>query len=491
MLHEQTHNTADSALLNLYLNYTTPNNTGKTKMLENDSAIELTREIRELIPVKMGHVFEKYDLKVSDMMTQIKWKPLVLIIGNYSSGKSTFINEIAGQDVQLTGQAPTDDSFTIITAPEEDENAGELPGSTVVNDTRMPFTALKHHGESLIAHIRMKKINSPALENMAIIDTPGMLDSVTEKDRGYDYLSVIGEFARLADMIVLMFDPHKAGTIKETYNVIRSTLPGTAGEDRTVFVLNRIDECENIVDLLRTYGTLCWNLSQMTGRKDIPKIFLSYADTNGAGSVKDPVIISVNERSDLKKTIYSAPGMRLNHILQEVDRSMRELALEIEAVDNFRTRFIKKLSGFGKTTGLAAAFAFLFGDFFMHLITGYPATPFVSAVAGPGVSSLTLIWPTVWTLLIMTGAWFYMQKLMFPGFLKNSINDIDSLISLNTAYKQDIWIKVRKRTSGFLQKRGWKVLITRHNDYLKSVKEFIDRDLSRFYVKINRKIEEE
>ncbi len=460
-------------------------------MLENNAAIELTTEIRELIPRKMGHIFEKYDLKVSNMMTPIKWKPLVLIIGNYSSGKSTFINEIAGQEVQLTGQAPTDDSFTIITAPEENETAGELPGSTVVNDPRMPFTSLKHHGESLIAHIRMKKIDSSALADMAIIDTPGMLDSVTEKDRGYDYLGVIGDLARLADMIVLMFDPHKAGTIKETYNVIRSTLPGMAGEDRTVFVLNRIDECENIIDLLRTYGTLCWNLSQMTGRKDIPKIFLSYANMPGVTTVKDPVIISVNERNELKNTIYSAPGMRLNHILQEVDRAMRELALEIEAANNFRTKFLDKLMGFGKTAALATAFAFFFGDFFMHLLTGYPSTPFVSAVVGSGVSGSTLIWPFLWSAAALGACGFYIKNFMFPGFLRKTINDMDTLITLNTAYKQDIWIKVRKRVANLLEKRQWQLLIVKHGEHLKAVREFIDRDLSRFYVKINRKAEEE
>ena len=50
------------------------------------------------------------------------------------------------------------------------------------------------------SHFRLKSVKSDFLSNLAIIDTPGMLDSVSEKDRGYNYQEVIGEMARLADL---------------------------------------------------------------------------------------------------------------------------------------------------------------------------------------------------------------------------------------------------------------------------------------------------
>eukprot|EP01040_Poterioochromonas_malhamensis_P024552 gene24552-30400_t len=40
--------------------------------------------------------------------------PFVLLLGNHSSGKSSFINYILNRKVQQTGVAPTDDCFTII-----------------------------------------------------------------------------------------------------------------------------------------------------------------------------------------------------------------------------------------------------------------------------------------------------------------------------------------------------------------------------------------
>ena len=88
---------------------------------------------------------------------------------------------------------------------------------------------------------------------------------------------MVGDLAEIADLILILFDPHKAGTIREAYTSIRDTLPKSTFEDRIMFVLNRIDECVSLKDLLRVYGTLCWNLSQITGRKDIPAIYLTYS----------------------------------------------------------------------------------------------------------------------------------------------------------------------------------------------------------------------
>ena len=103
------------------------------------------------------------------------------------------------------------------------------------------------------------------------------MPSITERDRGYNYQEVIGDFAQIADLVLVLFDPHKAGTVREAHTSLRDTLPARTFEDRVLFVLNRIDECVSLTDLLQVYGTLCWNLSQMTGRKDIPTIHLTYS----------------------------------------------------------------------------------------------------------------------------------------------------------------------------------------------------------------------
>lgn len=454
-------------------------------MSENKKAMELKRQLEEILPRKLDKVFKDYGLDLDELLVPLKWKPLVLFIGNYSSGKSTFINEFLGKEIQRTGQAPTDDSFTIITAPEGDEPEGDLTGSTVVNDERFPFESLRGFGQKLLSHLSLKRVKSPVLEHIAIIDTPGMLDSVTEKDRGYDYLGVVGELAKLSDLIVLMFDPHKAGTIKETYKVLRVTLPGAAGEDRVRFVLNRIDECESLEDLLRAYGTLCWNLSQMTGRKDIPRIYLTFAKIEGK-TVPQEFLIWSKERDELKKSLLDAPRMRLYHMLQEVDNVVRELALQIEAMENFRKRFRSKFWNFTKTLSLSGLVAFLFGDLAMHLVSGYPETPFVVDLVSRTVTADSFIWPLIWLLVVVAAGALVFQKVTFPLFVKRYASDPDSLVKLKSPFERDLWPVVRERISEIIEKHARRHVWIPHSRNLETVRKFLKKDLQAFYEKVKQ-----
>ena len=190
----------------------------------------------------------------------------------------------------------------------------ERDGKVLLNDPEYPFSTLRKQGQRFAAHFRLKKSNSPFLKDLAIIDTPGMLDSITERDRGYDYQEVIGDLAQKAGLVLVLFDAHKAGTVREAYKSIRDTLSAATFEDRIIFVLNRIDECSSFSDLLRVYGTLCWNLSQITGRKDIPMIRLTYSPNavskagGSAGYRKAEYLpLLENQREDLRRAILDTP----------------------------------------------------------------------------------------------------------------------------------------------------------------------------------------
>jgi len=451
-------------------------------MYTDKAAENLTQELENVIKTKLGGLFERYGLDLDILLTPLKWKPLILVIGNYSSGKSTFINECLNTEIQRTGQAPTDDAFTVITGTEPGGQAEQLPGSTVVSDERLPFNTLRRFGESLIAHLRMKKIDSHLLANLAIIDTPGMLDSVTEKDRGYDYLGVVGELARLADVIILMFDPHKAGTIKETYQVIRSTLPGTTGEDRIFYVMNRIDECDNVADLVRSYGTLCWNLSQMTGRKDMPRIFLTFAPQEGR--TVPNVEVFAREREELKKALTSAPRMRLSHILQKVDLVVRELGLQLEALSTFRNGFRTRLRTVFRVGGITSALVFLFGDLVLKLFTGYPQTTLTEALLQGGATPENLVLPAIGAMLVAAGASLYVQRVVFPAQKKAALANLDALVTFDSAYKRDLWERVRVRVQAIITDQARRQFWIGHGRNLARVQRFLEKDLAGFYERI-------
>lgn len=443
---------------------------------------KLQAELQHHVRNSLLPLFNRYRLDYSDLESVLKWKPIVLIIGNYSSGKSTLINELIGQNIQRTGQAPTDDSFTILTSHGSGEGEREVPGSTLVNDETLPFGRFKSFGEQFIAHFRLKKVDVPFLENMALIDSPGMLDAVTEKDRGYDYLAVLGEFAKLADLVVLMFDPHKAGTISETYTAIRSTLPDTSGEDRIVFVMSRIDECDNLSDLVRSYGTLCWNLSQMTGRKDIPTIYVTYAPSEAEPSE----ILSVwrEEREQLKKKILSAPGFRVNHILQDIDRQANELLLVCEAMCTFSSMGRTILAGVGKFTLVAGLAAFFLTGPILKGLTGVPDEPLISALLQGTVTPQHLLFPLIGAAVVCFLAWLWFTRWSFPRLVRKCQARMAGLVTLDSSYKKTLWGKVESKVGSLLSHAGLSDLGGVHQRNLGKIRRFIVRELQDYYNKI-------
>lgn len=447
-------------------------------MKDEKAAKTLIKKLDKLLRSKMTPIYKRYSVSMQDVLTPLMWKPLVLVIGNYSSGKSTFINELLDMPVQRTGQAPTDDCFTILTSPEEGEDEEEIPGGTIVTDERLPFGPLVPFGEKLFAHLRMKKVRSPILEKFAIIDTPGMLDSVTEKDRGYDYLGVVGELARLADLIILMFDPHKAGTIKETYQAIRSTLPGSTGEDRVLYVMNRIDECDNVPDLVRSYGTLCWNLSQMTGRKDIPRIYLTFAAKEG-DTPPQGVESWVSERDELKRAVETAPAMRINHVFQEAERGVRELDLQAEALGAFKNGFGLQVQKVLKVGMLVSLLVFWFGDLALKLAAGFPKATLLGSLFSRPFDDRVLVFPSLAALLVLFLTVIFIYSFTYPRFKKKTLEDLDSLIPFETAYKRDLWRRVRERVLTTIEENGNKQLWVSHTWYQRRLKRFLEKDIGR------------
>ncbi len=443
---------------------------------------ELQNLLKNRIHQTLLPLFEKYDRDFSDLESLLKWKPLVLLIGNYSSGKSTLINELTGEDIQRTGQAPTDDSFTIITHEGADAAGEEIPGSSLVNDESLPFTHLKDLGEQLISHLHLKKVATPLLTDMAIIDSPGMLDSVTEKDRGYNYMAVISYLAKLADLVVLMFDPLKAGTIKETYTAIRDTLPESAGEDRLVFVMSRIDECDSTSDLVRSYGTLCWNLSQMTGRKDIPHIFLTCApDSPRPGLDITPWS---QERDQLKNKILTAPKFRVFHILQDIDRQVNELQLTCEAMVNFSRQVRTKILDISKLAAVASILAFFFSGLLTKLLFDFPEQSMLEALLQGEVGLVHLTFPLAGVTLVVIGFWIWLTRITFPRLLKQRLANPRSLVTLESDYRRHLWEKVEKHVVALLGSAGLGQIFAAHRRNLNKIKKFLSKDLKEFYEKI-------
>jgi len=163
-------------------------------------------------------------------------RPMVLLLGNHSSGKSSFVNFLVGAEVQKSGVAPTDDCFTLITSGPDDT---DQDGPALVGDPDLGFMGLRNFGNALISHVQLKVRKNLGLKNVILVDSPGMIDcpavsvpahmSTSEMlrqasskstaripdssfDRGYNFMAVTRWFAEHSDVILLFFDPDKPGS---------------------------------------------------------------------------------------------------------------------------------------------------------------------------------------------------------------------------------------------------------------------------------------
>jgi len=418
----------------------------------------LRNELLAMVGNQLSPIAMRYGYTDVRLETNIKWRPLVLVLGNYSSGKSALINEFLGADIQITGQVPTDDSFTVIThtdsSPSESrvQTIEERDGKFLLNDPEYPFEMLKKHGQSFSAHFRLKKVNSPFLKTLAIIDTPGMLDSITERDRGYNYQEVIGDLAQLADLILVLFDPHKAGTVREAHISLRDTLPSRTFEDRVLFVLNRIDECASLIDLIQVYGTLCWNLSQITGRKDIPMIHLTYspraAEKEEPDANRDTSYLPhlENQRDRLKRAVLEAPRHHLDHLATFVETHGERLSHLLEALVGYRKkvrRFMWRYSLISVLLSVILGGAIVGGLATFGPLAGLDI-PILAGI-GAGIAALAL-------LLLIT----VFMKYFSGRHHRKALTRLDQLTPLDTQNRRDSWQAIQDLVFSYLQKTDGK-----------------------------------
>ena len=136
-------------------------------------------------------------------------KPMVLMVGSYSTGKTSFIKYLLEQDYPgiHVGPEPTTDRFqAIMYGPQE----RELPGHTLLANPASPFMGLSQFGNAFVSRFGGCELPSEFAKGCTLVDTPGILSGKKQThERQYSYESVIQWFAPRCDMILLMFDANK------------------------------------------------------------------------------------------------------------------------------------------------------------------------------------------------------------------------------------------------------------------------------------------
>ncbi|KAJ8908159.1 hypothetical protein NDN08_008253 [Rhodosorus marinus] len=248
-------------------------------------------------------------------------RPMVLLVGQYSVGKTSFIRYLLERDFpgQRIGPEPTTDRFVAVMQGKSDRS---VPGNAAAVDPRRPFSSLGRFGTAFLNRFEVSELKCPILDALYFVDTPGILSGEKQRlDRGYNFEEVVQWFAERADRIIVLFDAHKldiSDELKRTLQVLKSH------EDKIRIILNKADLIDS-QQLMRVYGALMWSLGKVVKSPEVIRVYLgSFWDQPLALTGKTNETLFAAEKEDL---ISDLRGLPRNAALRRVNELVKRARL--------------------------------------------------------------------------------------------------------------------------------------------------------------------
>jgi GTPase SAR1 family protein len=210
---------------------------------ENPLLVEVIGSFQELdkVAYRLGLLSQD-----ESFATRIAWWPLISILGTFSAGKSTFINQFVGMRLQETGNQAVDDKFTVI-CYSEDQEVRVLPGLALDADPRFPFYQISEEIEKVSAgeggrvdtYLQLKTCPCEQMRGRIMIDSPGF-DADKQRD---STLRITDYIIDLSDLVLVFFDARhpEPGAMRDT---LEHLVSGTLRRNDAIkmpFILNQID----------------------------------------------------------------------------------------------------------------------------------------------------------------------------------------------------------------------------------------------------------
>jgi len=244
---------------------------------------------------------------------------MVLLLGQYSTGKTTFIEYLLRKPFpgSRIGPEPTTDKFVAVMYGEDEK---VIPGNALSVDPDKPFHALEKFGSGFLNKFEASMVDSELLKHCILIDTPGVLAGEKQRiGRAYDFVEVCEWFAERCDLILLLFDAYKLDISDEFKRAIEAL---RGNDDKIRLVLNKADQI-NPQQLMRVYGALMWSLGKVVQTPEVMRVYISSFWDNEYVNKENKKLFDA-EKKDLLEDLLSLPR---NSSIRKVNEMVKRARL--------------------------------------------------------------------------------------------------------------------------------------------------------------------
>ncbi|XP_037332160.1 uncharacterized protein si:ch211-11k18.4 [Pungitius pungitius] len=198
-------------------------------------------------------------------------KITVMLMGNHSAGKSSFINWYVEEHIQRTGVAIETQGFNFVTSGRKRES---LTGNATLHlyPHFRPLQEFKGVSEYLSTEICTSRQKRFSL--VTFVDSPGLVDG--DMKYPFDVDEVIMWLGDLCDLVLVFFDPMGQALCKRTLNIVERM--NEKQGDRLRFYLSKADEAGGESDRQRVMMQIVQELCKRPGLNkcgfDMPTIYI-------------------------------------------------------------------------------------------------------------------------------------------------------------------------------------------------------------------------
>lgn len=242
----------------------------------------------------------------------------VLLIGNHSAGKSSFINWYIEEHVQKTGVAIETQGFTFVTSGRKRES---LTGNATLHlyPHFEPLRCIEGVVDYLVTEISTSKQKMFSL--VTFVDTPGLVDG--DMKYPFDVNKAILWLGDIADLVFVFFDPMGQALCKRTLTLVE--LLSERHADRMRFYLSKADEAGNEADRQRVMMQIVQELCKRPGLNrtgfDMPTIYIPNSNRPSR---------CMNQIDDVCRDIEKTINQTIQNTLNTLEKDCESIAGLVE-----------------------------------------------------------------------------------------------------------------------------------------------------------------